>query len=461
MIHGTGLAALGVTQRLAARRPEVVLVGVVFVVFLLTASLSYICLDVWSANYASWRLSTTGSPYLDGVSVPELDHHPFGWVWFQPHAANGHSVITRAPAVVIAGLPAYWLFHPATMTLLPGAVTAAALTALAVLFMYRSLTTLVTKRHALAAALAFAVTTPVWSVAANGVWPQTITVLGISVLAWGAATGRWWSVGFGGVLLLWARPHAALIVAVLGLVLAWRARKPAIALRAGAPGAVSLVLLSLWTYWVYGSWNPTTLYGAGAFGEASSRIFDVVNQLAMWVSPDRGILVFTPVLLVLLPTLVRCWRDLPAWVTTLLLAGLAYTVLQAALIGFTGGDPIYGYRYGLEFLACATPAFTAAAVRVTGWAARLLLPVLVVQFFVIMLGAVVEQVALPYTQAWVDNAFLNAARDAPLAFLCVYPPVICAGVVLVRVVWRWSAGAQAAPPSETVGQESFQEQPVS
>ena len=62
----------------------------------------------------------------------------------------------------------------------------------------------------------------------------------------------------------------------------------------------------------------------------------------MWVSPDRGILVYTPILLVLLPALLRSWRQLPTWTTSLLLAGLAYTIVQAALISFTGGAPIHG-----------------------------------------------------------------------------------------------------------------------
>ena len=42
---------------------------------------------------------------------------------------------------------------------------------------------------------------------------------------------------------------------------------------------------------------------------------------------------------------------------SLLIGGLVYTVLQAMLITFTGGDNFYGYRLGLEFLVCATPAF--------------------------------------------------------------------------------------------------------
>ena len=135
--------------------------------------------------------------------------------------------------------------------------------------------------------------------------------------------GRWASAAF---CMLWARPHAALIVAVVGLVLAWRerrhrhraARRPP-RRRGPRPAA------RCWTHWMYGSWNPTGSTAPAASPMCTRASFSVTNQLGMWVSPDRGILVLTPVLLVLLPALVRSWRSLPDWSTALLVGGLAYT----------------------------------------------------------------------------------------------------------------------------------------
>ncbi|HCB02922.1 MAG TPA: hypothetical protein DEQ43_01420 [Nocardioides bacterium] len=431
-------------QRRGVRRAGTVLFLATFLVFLATASRDYLCLDVWSSNLASYQLATTGTPNLDGVEVPQLDGSALRWVYVDDHAPNGHVVITRSPAVVLAGLPAYLITQPDTMTVVPAAVTAALLGALSVLLMYLALAALLSRWQALAAAAAFGFTTPVWSTAANGIWPQTISVLGIALIAWSAAHQKWWTMGLGGVLLLWARPHAALIVAILGLTLAWRERRPGIALRAGIPGLVSLVLLSLWTHWVYGTWNPTALYGAGAFSEVNKSLFDIENQLGTWISPDRGLLVFTPVLLVLLPALVRSWRSLPAWSTTLLIAGLVYTLLQGALIGFTGGDPIYGYRYGLEFLACATPAFALAAPHAGPVARRLLTPVLAVQFVVIALGAIVERVALDYRLAWTHNAFVDAmiAGSPALRMSAVLLALLL--VFVVRLVRTSTVGSQSS-----------------
>ena len=440
-----GPTLLRVLHTAGGARRDLLLFGFLLVVFVATAGRDHLCFDVWTSNYASWRLATAHTPYLDGVSIPELDDNILRWVWIQD-APNGHTVVTRAPAAVLAGLPAYLLTRPDTMTVLPAAVTAAVLTAAAVTLVHRAIRTAAAPGPALAAALAFGLTTPVWSVAANGIWPQTITVLGIAVAARAASAGRWWWVGVAGVLLLWARPHAAVIVAVLALRAAWRTRSPRVVLRAGIPGLVSLPLLCWWTHWIYGSWSPMPLFGSGALSQVDQRLLDVGNQLAMWVAPDRGLLVFTPVLVVLLPTLVRTWRQLPRWSTDLVVAGLVYTLIQSALIGFSGGYPIYGYRYGLEFLACATPAFALAAVRATGWARRALSPVLAVQFTVILLGAVVDRVTLYDTDGWTDNAFVRAlVNGAPAA------PLLALGVT--GVTWAairgWShrlAGPEPADP---------------
>jgi hypothetical protein len=421
-------------------RTEMVLFATFFLIYAATAGRTNLCFDVWTSNYASWQLATHHTPYIDGVSIPELDHNAFRWVWIQD-APNGHTVITRAPAAVIAGIPAYLVSRSGSMTVWPAAMTAALLTTLSVVLMYRAVRSAAEPWQAQAAAVAFGLTTPVWSVAANGIWPQTITVLGIAVAAWAASTERWWWVGVGGVLMLWARPHAAFIVAIVAVLLAWRARRLGIVVRAGLPGVVSLPLLCLWTHWIYGSWSPMPLFGSGAFSMVKQSLFDPVNQAAMFVATDRGLFVYTPVLLVLLPTVVRRWRELPEWSTALLVAGLGYTILQSALISFLGGWPLYGYRYGLELLACAAPAYAFAACRATGWARRALAPVLAVQFTVILLGAVFDRAPLWDTDGWSDNAFFHAMyHGAPAAPIMA---VLVTGTTLA-VIRRWASSRTSA-----------------
>jgi alpha-1,2-mannosyltransferase len=182
-----------------------------------------------------------------------------------------------------------------------------------------------------------------------------VTIFGLCGMAWAAATGRWWWMGFFGGVAIWGRLTAALIVAIAGILIGVERRDPRIVLRVGVVSAAALALMCVWSRQMYGVWSPTASYDSSTLSDhAASNRFSIVNQLGMWISPDRGILVWTPVILLLLPALVRSWRDLPDWTRALTWAGLVYTLVQASLGSFTGGEVLYGYRYGLEMLTCAT-----------------------------------------------------------------------------------------------------------
>jgi len=378
-------------------------------VYSLTISHQVVSLDVWSANFGSWHLATAGNPWIEGIRIPLLDHNPLRHEWVLE--THGHTVIGRSPGVVAASVPAYWLLRPDTFTTTPGGLTAALMTATAVALLFAAVRRHLPQRWALLAALVFGFATPIWTVAANGVWPHTVTVLGICGMAWAASGNRWWWAGFFGGITLWGRLHAAVIVAVLGLLVGLRRRSPAVVLRVGLVSGVFLLLLSGWTRWMYGTWDPTASYDTSPFTDyAAAHRLSVVNQLGFWVSPDRGIFVWTPVTLLLLPALVRSWRGLPDWSRSLVWGGLAYTVLQGVLNRFWGGDVFYGYRLGLEMLACAAPALALSAPRMGRLARALIGPVLGVELLATAYGAVHDQAWLPGDQVWHHNAFEVALR---------------------------------------------------
>jgi alpha-1,2-mannosyltransferase len=390
--------------------------------------------DYWTANYASWHLVHTGSPWIDGVHIDGLSGTSESGTWIK-EAANGHTVISRFPGVVAIGLPAYALAGADHMTVVPGAMTAAAASAASIVLVYLALRRYIPTSRAVGAALALAFATPVWSISADAVWPHTVTVLGISAMAYGAASGRWWLVGLGGGVALWGRLHAALLVALVGVLLAWHRRQPRIVVVVGAISALFLVLLCTWTRWMYGSWDPTASYGQGVFDVGPRGWDQLTNQLGMWVAPDRGILVWTPILVLLAPAVRRSWRDLPDWARYLLVGGFLYTLLQSWLIVFTGGDNFYGYRLGLEFLVCAAPAYAIAATR-AGAVARALMPaVLALQTCAFMIGAVFNAAFLPEEDVWHDNGFLFAMRELwPVGPVVVV--VVLGAVVTVQMERR-------------------------
>jgi alpha-1,2-mannosyltransferase len=381
-----------------------------FLVYIATASMQP-SFDVYAAHLASWRIVNSGVPWFDGLPIPRIDDSDIRWVWVVD-GANGHTSIGRALGTIAAGLPAYLLLGQGGFSNLPGAITAGLLMATTLALVIVTWRPWVGRTVSLVSALVFGFTTPVWSVAANGIWPHTLTVLGITGMSWASSTRRWWLVGLFGGVTLWGRLHAAIIVAILGLALTWTRRDPRIAVKVGSVSALLLGLMCVWSRWMYGSWDPTSSYDASLFvGYAEKNHLGMVNQLGLWISPDRGMLLWTPLLLVLLPALWRSWSTQPDWTRILLVGGLAYTLLQGALNRFSGGDQYYSYRLTLEMLTCALPGLVIASRFVGTWGLRLLLPVTAVQFVMILVGAVGDgQYIVASEDAWAENGFILALQ---------------------------------------------------
>jgi hypothetical protein len=79
------------------------------------------------------------------------------------------------------------------------------------------------------------------------------------------------------------------------------------------------------------------------------------SMLGALLSPDRGLLTVSPILLVLLFAMPRAWRSAPAWTRASAVGALLYFVVQAKLNTFTGGVHFFGYRLTLEPLALWAP----------------------------------------------------------------------------------------------------------
>lgn len=414
------------------------------VVYSLTISRDLWTTDVLGSNWTSWHIVSSGSPWVDGAPIPGAGIRSNQLLAIVP-TSNGHTAFVRFPGTVVASLPTYLLFRLGSMSIVPGSLTAALLSALAVALMFLALCRHLSGRRALVSALVFGFATPVWSVSANLMWPHTITVLGIAGMAWAASSGRWWWAGVFGGIALWGRLHTAIIVAVLGLGVGLKRRDLTIIVKTGVASGGFLVASCAWNRWVYGSWNPLGGYGQGDLaGATESYRFSVGNQLGMWIAPDRGLLVWTPIVLLLLPALVRSWRHLPDWSTSLLVGGLLYTVTQAAMMTFTGGFGFYGYRYGLEFLACATPALAISQLRMGRVARTLAGPVLALQFFAFFLGATFDSMWLPADEAWHDNAFAYALDAMGVAGWMLALLVAAGGGY---VAWRLSRHRPPERPS--------------
>ena len=257
--------------------------------------------DAFTADFAAWHLARTGEPVPDISDFPLLDDNVIRETWIV-ETSDGREAVGRAPGVIAAGVPAYAVLRPDTPSAVPGGIAAALLCSGAVVLLFLLLRDRTGSRTALVAAGLLGFATPVWSVAADAMWPHTLTTLGLLGMAWAADRRRWWLVGLFGGVALWGRLHAALVCAVLGTGIARSRRRPDIAVRVGVAAGGTLALMSGWTRWMYGSWDPTSGYRAGDFGSnVASNLLDLPNHLGFLVSADRALLSWCPLLLVLEP----------------------------------------------------------------------------------------------------------------------------------------------------------------
>ena len=124
-------------------------------------------------------------------------------------------------------------------------------------------------------------------------------------------------------------------------------------------------------------------YNAVVYGEPSvsggyTEIFvdnatslDMVSYLRnlalALLSPTRGLLMWSPFLIILLPGLGAAWRSAPSWVRGGALGGLLYLLVQLKANRYSGGSGFATYRYPLEAVTAAAPLLF---LSYTKWVAR-------------------------------------------------------------------------------------------
>jgi hypothetical protein len=224
-------------------------------IYLATMATEIVVNDVTSTALASWRIAETGAPWLEGYDHTQHERTMGLWIG---EAANGHVVAFRSPGPIALGIPAYAVAALAGVSgfsLVPGSVTAVVLTVAAMALLLGALTPHVGEKRALLAVAAVALTTPVWTVSADSLWTHPVTILGIAGMARAAQREQWWLVGLFGSVALWGRLHVALVVAVVGLGVAWSRRDPGVAVKVGLVSSVGLALSFLWGRWMYGTWS--------------------------------------------------------------------------------------------------------------------------------------------------------------------------------------------------------------
>lgn len=336
--------------------------GVLFPIYLLCGHRTYLSVnDGQAAAWPAWAFAHLGTFHLEHVHP--LPHN----VWFSH--SHGHVVSNRTVGVILVGVPAAFLMHSAHQ-MAPAVLTASLVTAMAganLALLFRRL--VAPGRLALSSGIALGLGTGFWTVAGSELWTHGPDALWLSFALLALSSSRLWLAGGAMGPAILTRPHLAVVAALLGLALAWAHRSWRPMLAFGAPGAAGILLVLLWNKWLFGH---ATL-GGGAYSYAAERLTtagthqgsspllnfasSTLTTLAgSLVSPSRGLLTYSPFLLVGVIALARKWRSVPTWTQLSLIAGVAYALVQSRINGFGGGYGYYSNRLMLETLVLSVPA---------------------------------------------------------------------------------------------------------
>lgn len=309
--------------------------------------------DCVAAIWPAWNLAHHGTFYLEhATGMPDLP-------WFT--VSGGHVVSGRMMGVLLIGVPFAYLTSLTSLSPeATGALTAAVVTTLALANIHVLLRTLV-GRFALPATAVLAFGTTLWTTAGAELWTHGPDALWLSAGMLAASRHRYWLAGLAMAPAVMTRPHLAVVAAALGTSLALSERRLRPLWQVGVPTAAGLGGLVLWNAWYFGSAMLGARTYDGRLGKLTAAPTGGAaaqwagNAVGAFVSPACGVLLYSPVLLVLLVSAPAGWRAAPAWVRGAAVGGMLYEAVQLRLNGYTGGGGFYGNRLVVEMLVLVAP----------------------------------------------------------------------------------------------------------
>lgn len=412
-------------------------------VFVLTAGYSGRSQNDVAAVYAAAsQLAHHGNVFLDQL------HGKGPWIVH----VHGHYPTNRFPGAIFWTAPFYLFGHHRGVLPEPygGAWAAALSAALATTLLYLIFRRLVHRRLAVLGTLLAAFGTSTWSVSANQIWthgPGQMVLLG-AVLA--SASGMWWLVGLCFSAAVLVRPHLGVSAALLGLYLGLLRRRSAIPLRIGLASIPGVGGLLVYNRLVFGSWSILGGYAIGDNGHPSFASHGVgpvaflVNVAGTAVSPGRGIFIYSPFLLLLVPGVKSAWRASPDWAKGAAVAGLGYLVAQLYLNRFSGGTFFYGYRIPIESLTLGAPLLLNAYREWTAlrpWRRRAFVGATALSVGIQALGAIPFVSPLNVVHPWTSSDMAHVVAHIGVGGTCT---VLIASVLAVIVAVRMRKPASRA-----------------
>lgn len=306
-----------------------------------------ISLGQWSRAaddlYAQGRLKAVNRYYLAETRHPEEYVNTFGL----------GAAMTALPVYAFLDLfvdiesNRYWWWHG-------GALTASLLTAFAAVFVFLAARRFVGSLPAVLTALAFGLGSCAWPISSQALWQHPATTFYLSLGACflvGIPERRGYAAYCGAALgmAVLCRPTSAIVVVCVGAYLLWANRRWfAGYVLAGLPFAVILALYNGYYFgspFEFGQTIASKRIALAFTGSADLWQSPILESLpGLFISPSRGLVFYSPVLLFGLVGAVLAWKQpryrplIPLQAATLLL------ILVAAKWFDWWGGSTYGYR---------------------------------------------------------------------------------------------------------------------
>lgn len=327
----------------------------VLAIYLLTATYGVTSIDILAADVPAWSLATSGQLELVSNPYPDLP-------WFFEH--NGSVYSDRFPGAIVFIAPAYWVAAQLgfdEFSRVPGAITAAVVTACAVLVMNEVYgLTLASRRAVHVATLFTAFGTGAWSVCAHAPWSHSLDFLLLALGLWALAKDRifWAGLTFGGVVL--TRPQWAIALAVLGISLSLFQRSVLPAVKVALGMLPGVALLFAYNGTLFGRWGPSNGQELGGSVSAEWTALPL-NILGGLLSPTRGLVFYYPIVLVGFIMLPRVFPAASAWQKAATIGGTCGIIVQLLLNRYSGGGTFFGPRLWIEPLVLWAPLLAVTA----------------------------------------------------------------------------------------------------
>jgi hypothetical protein len=301
-----------------------------------------------------------------------LDLDEFAWqrdasgrppYFVHDHAGHVYSVSTLGTAIAVTPLyvlPAWWLAHrqipyddvrSRVLEVVMERVAAATLTALSAVVLFVVLRRLTTWRWAVALVLVYGLGTGAWSISSQALWAHalaqlTLAVLCLILIAPAPSRGALVVAGVAAAVAVVNRPQMVGLAALAFLFLAVTQRRRVL-YYAVLPAAVGLALAA-YNYAIFRS----VLGGYGDFSHFSGSV--VQGAAGLLLSPNRGLLIFTPIMGFALWGGARVWWvDAPPWLRWLGIGVLTHILVHAQFKEWWAG-----YTYGPRYFCDVLPALT-------------------------------------------------------------------------------------------------------